>query len=153
MPESEGDAGFVERTDLGPVTRVRITSRGFLNMEDTSEFGKELYDLVDQEGRSELVIDLTDVETPSSGFIGKLLWLIIKARKLGGRVALCSLAPSLRKVFQPLPDQQPGEAFGFFDNEKDALEWVMQHASAKCVDPPPAPEKPGNQDLKQGEES
>lgn len=131
MSEPEGSASFVERTDIGPVTRVRIMSRGFLDLEDTNLFGQELYDLVDREGRGELVIDLKDVETPSSSFIGKLLWLIIKARKLGGRVALCSLTPCLRKVFQPLPDQSPGDGFGFFENDKEALAWVMEHALAK----------------------
>ena len=108
--------------------------RGFLDLEDTNLFGQELYDLVDIEGRGELVIDLKDVDTPSSSFIGKLLWLIIKARKVGGRVALCSLAPSLRKVFQPLPDQSPGEVFGFFDNDQEAVAWVMEHASTKAAE-------------------
>lgn len=126
MGRSSEPKPLIERTDIGSVTVVRIASRGFLDFEDSQLLGQALYDLVDQEQRGRIVVNLEAVDAPSSSFIGKLLWLIIKARKLGGRVALCRLGDSLRRVFQPLPMQEPGEAIGFFDDEEQARLWAAE---------------------------
>lgn len=114
----------MERTDLGRITLIRLRARRIVDEEDIHEIAEALNDLVDREGRNRIVLNLGLVDYPSSAFLGKILWLTIKLRKAGGRLALCRLSEAIARMFQPDPHQPLGQGIGFFREEAAALEWA-----------------------------
>jgi anti-sigma B factor antagonist len=62
--------------------------------------GAELFDLVDRQGHTKLVVDLTGVKYLSSAGLAKLTELDRRVRQVGGRLRLCGLGPTVRDVFR-----------------------------------------------------
>ncbi len=116
---------IMHRRDLGAVTVIRFQREWIMDEDDIQSIGEDLVRLVDIDHRHRLVLDLEPVEYPSSAFLGKILWVMVKLRKEGGRMALCHLSPTLTRMFLPHDDESlPGLAF--FQNEQDALEWAAR---------------------------
>ena len=84
------------------VTVVRFTSSRVLGEGPCQATGKQLFGLVDDEGRRKLVLDFTGVERLDSAMVAKLVWLDKRVKSVGGRLALCHLGPALSEVFQTL---------------------------------------------------
>jgi anti-sigma B factor antagonist len=82
------------------VTIVRFQVAQIDSEELTRRIGQRLYGLVDREGRSRLLLDLSEVRYLSSIMLGKLLILKRKAEGAGGRVRLCGLTPSQQTLFE-----------------------------------------------------
>src|SRR5439155_25090343 len=72
-------------TEVGPVTVVRFADRRILDDANIQEIGQELYQLVEEEGRDRLLLNLCDVEFLASSALGKLITLQrkMKAREIG----------------------------------------------------------------------
>ena len=84
------------------VTLVRFTGSTVLGEGPCQATGKQLFGLVDDEGRRKLVLDFTGVERLDSALVAKVVWLDNRVKSVGGQLALCHLGPALSEVFQTL---------------------------------------------------
>lgn len=86
---------------LGEVTLVRFKLPSLIETEQTEEVGRQLSELLGL-GRRKLVIDFRDVDRVSSGLVAKIIGVHRRLEALGGRLALCHLAPDIHEVFTML---------------------------------------------------
>lgn len=103
---------------LGGVTVVSFDTNNILDALQIQRMGEELYRLVDEQHRRQMVLDFSKVRMLSSQAIGMLLNLRKKAGSIKGEVLLCGIRPDLQRVFQIT---QIDKLFKFFDTEKSAL--------------------------------
>ena len=70
-------------SEVGDITVVRFVDRKILDEVNIQEFGQELFQLVEDEGRQRLLLNFSSVEFLSSAALGKLITLDkkVKARK------------------------------------------------------------------------
>ena len=78
---------------------VRVAPQGRLDTFTVPEFEQILTEHLDA-GRARLVVDLADVTYVSSSGLRALLSARRRARAAGGDVALCSMAPRVREIFE-----------------------------------------------------
>ena len=101
------------------VTVVRFATSRVLDEGPCEATGKQLFSLVDHEGRRKLVLDFTGVERLVSAMLAKIIWLDKRVKAAGGRLALCSLSPALSEVFQTLRLHQLLNIYG---EEQEAMQ-------------------------------
>jgi anti-sigma B factor antagonist len=90
----------LETEDLGDVTVVSFTDRKILDEQNIQRIGEELFGLVDDLGRKNLLLNFGNVEYMSSAALGKLITLNKKVQAAGGRLVLCKIDPQIREVFE-----------------------------------------------------
>ena len=73
--------------------------RKILDETNIQEIGQELFDLVDEEGARNLVLNFESVEYLSSAALGKLITLNKKVRQADGQLKLCAIKPPIFEVF------------------------------------------------------
>lgn len=100
------------------VTLVTFSDSSIIDTQLIEAIGRELIALVDKQNRRKMVIDLTKVQHLSSSALGALLPVSEKARKLKGKVVLCGVNPTIRRVFKIT---NLDKLFTFADTEADAL--------------------------------
>lgn len=100
------------------VTVVNFDTNNVLDSLQIQHIGEELYRLVDEQDRKQLVLDFSKVRMLSSQAIGMLLNLRKKSQAIKGQVVLCGLRQDLHKVFKIT---QIDKLFKFFETEKAAL--------------------------------
>ena len=110
---------WLEREDQGGVTVVRFLLHRLRGEEACKEVFGLLYGLVDEVGRSRLVLNLAQVESLDSSAIGKLVLLNHKAQAAGGRLALCCLSPA---VYQSLATMHLTGTFAVYPEEREAVQ-------------------------------
>ena len=109
---------WLEREDVGDVTLVRI-KLARLGDDDTQSLFKQIYSLVDDMGRRNLVLDLRAVDYLPSMALGKLVMLNRKAQAAGGRLVLCELTPAVDEVMRAT---RLSDLFLICQTEAEALE-------------------------------
>lgn len=82
------------------VTVVSFMDASILDALSIQRIGRELYAVIEDQGRRAIVLDFSEVRFLSSQALGVLLTLRRKADKAGARVALASIRPELAKVFK-----------------------------------------------------
>jgi anti-anti-sigma factor len=120
MP-TQGGHHWLEREDTNGVTVVRFVMRHLRGEEACREVFALLFALIDEVGRSRLVLNLGRVESLDSSAIGKLILLNHKAQATGGRLALCCLGPA---VNQALVAMHLTGTFAVHDEECEAVQFV-----------------------------
>jgi anti-anti-sigma factor len=103
---------------VGPATVVRFPHPGVLAGEAVEAIGDQLFQLVDEKGCRQLVLNLANVEALESAMIGKILVLNHKLLALGGRLKLCRVPPPIMEILVAarLPD-----ILGLYEDEVQAL--------------------------------
>jgi anti-sigma B factor antagonist len=86
-------------TEAGPVTIVRFADRRILDDANIQEIGQELYQLVEEEHRHQLLLNLCDVDFLASSALGKLITLQRKLKARGGTLKLSNVRPEIYEVF------------------------------------------------------
>lgn len=86
--------------EIGPVSVVTFTLSEILHVEVIESIGEEIASLVEDEGRRQLLFDLSEVRQLSSALIGKLLGVHKRLREVGGEMALCRLNPEVANTFE-----------------------------------------------------
>src|SRR5207247_9441797 len=81
--------GSLEREDLGDVTVLRVKVPMLRGDEETEALFQQAFALVEEAGRSQLVLNLDGVVFLASMVIGKLAQLIHKTRSAGGKLTAC----------------------------------------------------------------
>ncbi|MCG3178189.1 MAG: hypothetical protein BIFFINMI_00514 [Phycisphaerae bacterium] len=113
---SESSQLIVE--SVGGVTIVNFDTNNVLDALQIQKMSEELYHLVDQQDRRQIVLDFTKVKMLSSQAIGMLLNLRKKSSAIKGEILLAGIRPDLLKVFKIT---QIDRLFKFFPTEKEAL--------------------------------
>ena len=106
------------REDFGEVTVMRAAVPMLRSDETTQALFQHLNALVDEAGRSRLVLNFHGVGFISSMVIGKLVMLLHKAQRAGGRLALCKLE---RPIFDLMQMTHMDEIVPIYGDEQDAV--------------------------------
>jgi anti-sigma B factor antagonist len=89
----------LEVSEVGAVTVVRFVDRKILDAANIQELGDELFGLVEQESRKNLLLNFSNVEFMSSAALNKLIVLNKKVQGVGGKLRLSNLRPEIYDVF------------------------------------------------------
>lgn len=115
---SEPNASALKLEDVANVTVVGFRDASILDALTIQRIGKELYDIVEAQGKKRVVLDFGDVRFLSSQALGVLLTLRKKADKAGASVCLARIRPELARVFKITNLDQ---LFKFHDSRDHAI--------------------------------
>jgi anti-sigma B factor antagonist len=90
----------LEVEDIGDVTVVNFVDKKILDEQNIQVIGEQLFRLVDDLGRTKLLLNFGNVEYLSSAALGKLITLNKKVKGVGGKLVLCNIAPNIYEVFE-----------------------------------------------------
>ena len=82
------------------VTVVSFIDTKIVTEENIQEVGDQLYQLVDVEGKRQLLLNFGNVQYLSSAALGKLINLKKKVGAVKGKLKLCCIHPDLLEVFR-----------------------------------------------------
>ena len=108
----------LEATQVGEVTVIRFVDRKILDETNIQQLGQELFQLIEEEKKTSLLLNFTNVEFLSSAALGKLITLDKKVKANNGRLKLCNIRPEIYEVFQIT---RLNKLFDIKDDEADAL--------------------------------
>ena len=100
------------------ITLVTFTDSSILDNATIDQIGKDLYRLVDEEKKQQVIIDFANVKFLSSHALGIILTLHKKAKSVNGSLSLCGVRRELMKIFT-LTDLD--KIFKFYPDDKTAL--------------------------------
>lgn len=86
--------------EIGSVTVARFLEKKILDEANIEMIGQELFGLVDQDGRKQIVLDFDLVEYLSSAALGKLITMHKKVSAAGGKLTLCNIQKDILDVFK-----------------------------------------------------
>lgn len=90
----------IDIDEVGTVTVARFLEKKILDEANIEQIGQELFGLVDQDGRKQIVLDFSLVEYLSSAALGKLITMHKKVTAAGGKLALCNIQKDILDVFK-----------------------------------------------------
>ncbi|MBX9787628.1 MAG: STAS domain-containing protein [Pirellulales bacterium] len=105
-------------TEVGDVTVVRFVDRKILDEVTIQELGQELFNLIEEENRSKLLLNFSAVEFLSSHALGKLITLEKKVKAHKGKLKLSNIRPEIYEVFAIT---KLNKLFDIKEDEADAL--------------------------------
>ena len=105
-------------SEVGDVTVVRFVDQKILDEAKIQQLGQELFDLVEVDGCSKILLNFTSVEFLSSAALGKLITLDKKVKGRGGTLKLSNIRPEIYEVFAIT---KLNKLFDIKDDEVDAL--------------------------------
>jgi anti-sigma B factor antagonist len=108
----------VTMTEIGDVAVIRFVDRKILDAANIQELGEELFGLVEDEGRKQLLLNFSNVEFLSSAALNKLIILDKKVKSHGGKLKLSNLRPEIYEVFVIT---RLNQLFDIKDDEADAV--------------------------------
>ncbi len=86
--------------EIDGVTVARFLEKKILDEANIDLIGKELFGLIDQDGRKQIVLDFDLVEYLSSAALGKLITMHKKVVTAQGRLVLCNIQKDILDVFK-----------------------------------------------------
>lgn len=108
----------LQLTEVGDVSVVRFVDRKILDEANIQELGQELFQLIEDEKRKNLLLNFSSVEFLSSAALGKLITLDKKVKAHGGKLKLSNIRPEIYEVFAIT---KLNKLFDIKDDEADAL--------------------------------
>jgi anti-anti-sigma factor len=108
----------IKVTDSGKVTVVTFNDSKIIDEVEIQEFGQELYDLVEREGRKKIILNFGNVEFLSSAALGKLIGFDKRVKQHGAELILSNIRPEIYEVFAIT---KLTKLFVIKDDEADAL--------------------------------
>ncbi len=108
----------LEVTEVGEVTVVRFVDRKILDEAAIQELGRELFQLVEEDGRRSVLLNFSSVEFLSSAALGKLITLDKKVKSHNGMLKLSNIRPEIYEVFAIT---RLNRLFDIKEDEADAL--------------------------------
>lgn len=85
--------------EAGDIAIVRITRRRILDSTTIEEIKKQLFEMVEKENCTRMLIDIGLVEFMSSLMLNGLILLEKKIRSRSGRLVLCGMKREIYEVF------------------------------------------------------
>ena len=108
----------LQLSQVGDVTVVRFVDRKILDEANIQELGQELFQLIEEEKRSSLLLNFSSVEFLSSAALGKLITIDKRVKAPGGKLQLRNIRPEIYEVFAIT---KLNKLFDIKDDEADAL--------------------------------
>jgi anti-anti-sigma factor len=105
-------------SEVGDVTVVRFVDRKILDELNIQELGQELFQLVEEDNKTRLLLNFQQVEFLSSAALGKLITLDKKVKAHGGKMKLSNIRPEIYEVFAIT---KLNKLFDIKEDEADAL--------------------------------
>ena len=102
----------------GAVSTSTNVSRKILDEANIQELGQELFQLIEDENHSNLLLNFSSVEFLSSAALGKLITLDKRVKAHGGKLKLSNIRPEIYEVFAIT---KLNKLFDIKDDEADAL--------------------------------
>lgn len=94
------DQSSLRVSEADGITTVGFRDASILDVLTIQKIGKELYDVVETNGKKKVILDFGDVRFLSSQALGVLLTLRRKADKAGAKIVLARIRPELARVFK-----------------------------------------------------
>jgi anti-anti-sigma factor len=88
------------REDFGDVTVLRVKVPTLPDDETTEALFRQVSSVVEDAGRSRLVLNLDGVVFLASAALGRLVTLMHKVRSAGGRLVLCRVTRNIEELLQ-----------------------------------------------------
>jgi anti-sigma B factor antagonist len=85
--------------EIGDITIAKFIDKKILDENNIQVIGNQLFGLVDEEGRTKIVLDFSNVEYLSSAALGKLITMEKKVKAAKGKLRLCCIRPEIYEVF------------------------------------------------------
>lgn len=85
--------------EVGDVTIAKFVDKKILDEGNIQIIGNQLFSLVEEDGRSKIILDFSNVEYLSSAALGKLITMDKKVKAAKGKMRLCSVRPDIYEVF------------------------------------------------------
>ena len=108
----------IQVREIDGVAVVRFADRKILDELIIQELGRELFSLVEEENRKNVLLNFTNVEFLSSAALGKLISLHKKVERASGNLKLSNIRPEIYDVFKIT---RLNEKFDIRDDQEDAL--------------------------------
>jgi anti-sigma B factor antagonist len=108
----------IDVSESANISVVRFKDQKIIDPEAIQELGQELFDLIDRDERSKLVLNFDNVEFLSSAALGKLITFEKKAKRVGADLILTNISP---EIFQVFAITNLDKLFKIKDTEADAL--------------------------------
>src|SRR4029078_6260710 len=108
----------LQLNEVGDVSVVRSVDRNILDEANIQELGQELFQLIEDQQRKNLLLNFSSVEFLSSAALGKLITLDKKVKAHGGKLKLSNIRPEIYEVFALT---KRNKVFDIRDDEADAL--------------------------------
>ncbi len=97
---SQASRRHLSTETIDGVTVVSFVDTKIVTEENIQEVGDQLYQLVDVEGKQQLLLNFGNVQYLSSAALGKLINLKKKVGAVKGKLKLCCIHPDLLEVFR-----------------------------------------------------
>ena len=85
--------------EIGDITIAKFIDKKILDENNIQVIGNQMFGLVDEEGRTKIVLDFSNVEYLSSAALGKLITMEKKVKAAKGKLRLCCIRPEIYEVF------------------------------------------------------
>lgn len=90
----------LEVENIGDIAVVNFVDKRILSEQNIHLIGEELFRLVDELGRTKLLLNFSAVEIMTSAALSKLILLDDKLKLLpGSKLVLCGISPNIREMF------------------------------------------------------
>jgi len=103
---------------VNEVTVVTFKDKKILDEAVIQEIGDALFDLVDKQYKTRLLLNFENVEYLSSAALGKLITLNKRIKEENGELKLCNIIPEIYEVFRIT---KLNRLFEIFDDMEQAL--------------------------------
>src|SRR5262245_59288461 len=90
----------LEREDFGDVTVLRVKVPTLTSDEPTEALFRQAASVVEDAGRTRLVLNLDGVVFLASAGLGQLVTLMRKVRSAGGRLVLCKVIRNIEELLR-----------------------------------------------------
>ena len=120
---SPGKRDFVAIADVKardvPVTIATVWVKELHDTALIETIGGQLYSLVEEHGRKNLIVNLGQVQTTLTYFLGKLIGLQKRTTLAKGKLALCSITPYVMEALEVCGLKK---CFAIYADEQEALQ-------------------------------
>jgi anti-sigma B factor antagonist len=113
------DTRRIDIEEVGDVTVAKFVDKKILDETNIQIIGNQLFGLVDEDGRTSIILDFSNVEYLSSAALGKLITMDKKVKAASGQLRLCSIRPEIYEVFAIT---KLNKLFKIHDDQDQALE-------------------------------
>jgi anti-sigma B factor antagonist len=107
-----------ETTETGDAVIVRLLEERLVDERIVQGLANQLSELIQKEGRSNLILDLSDVMIICSSLLGRLITLNKQVQTAGGMLRLCGISP---RIYEVLAITKLNKLFDMHDSQQQAL--------------------------------
>ena len=107
-----------ETTETGDAVIVRLLEERLVDERIVQGLANQLSELIQKEGRSNLILYLSDVMIICSSLLGRLITLNKQVQTAGGMLRLCGISP---RIYEVLAITKLNKLFDMHDSQQQAL--------------------------------